>query len=158
MSGRAFTGRKMLVLTVSAFGVIIGVNLILAYQAVHTFPGLEVRNSYVASQRFDRERAAQQALGWTVSAALEGENLVVRIEDGQGLPVRVAEIGGIFGRATTVRDDQRPEFVFDGRAYVAPVRLAPGYWHLRLKATAEDGTAFRQLLRLRVAGQGERRP
>ncbi|MDZ4134978.1 MAG: FixH family protein, partial [Paracoccaceae bacterium] len=40
------TGRKVLVITVSAFAVIIGVNLLLAYKAVSTFPGLEVKNSY----------------------------------------------------------------------------------------------------------------
>ena len=53
---------------VAAFGVIIGVNLVLALSAVRTFPGLEVKNSYVASQTFDERRAAQEALGWTVSA------------------------------------------------------------------------------------------
>ena len=41
-----------------AFGVIIAVNLTLAYQAVATFPGLEVKNSYVASQSFDVDREA----------------------------------------------------------------------------------------------------
>jgi nitrogen fixation protein FixH len=52
------TGRKVLAITVSAFGVIIAVNFLLAYKAVSTFPGLEVPNSYVASQTFDADRAA----------------------------------------------------------------------------------------------------
>ncbi len=148
--GKEFTGRKMLVLTVSAFAVIIAVNLVLAWQAVSTFPGLEVRNSYVASQSFDRERAAQQALGWEVSAAIEGERLVLSILGPDAAPVRVREIGGTLGRATSVRDDRILAFSFDGSAYVAPVDLASGYWHLRLKAVAPDGTAFRQRIRLYV--------
>ena len=37
----------------AAFGIIISVNLTLAFKAVATFPGLEVRNSYIASQSFD---------------------------------------------------------------------------------------------------------
>lgn len=51
-----------------AFSIIITVNLTLAFQAVRTFPGLEVRNSYVASQTFDADRTAQLGLGWDVSA------------------------------------------------------------------------------------------
>ena len=51
-----------------AFGVIIAVNLTLAFNAVRTFPGLEVKNSYVASQSFDADRAAQNALGWDGAA------------------------------------------------------------------------------------------
>jgi hypothetical protein len=45
--------------------VIISVNLLLAFKAVSTFPGLEVKNSYVASQGFNDRKAAQEALGWT---------------------------------------------------------------------------------------------
>ena len=63
---RELTGRHVLVITVSAFAVIIGVNLTLAYQAVATFPGLEVQNSYVAGQGFNDRKAAQEALGWTL--------------------------------------------------------------------------------------------
>ena len=55
---KQLTGRKVLLIMCSAFAVIIGVNLTLAFQAVATFPGLEVKNSYVASQSFDDDRAA----------------------------------------------------------------------------------------------------
>ena len=47
------TGRKVLLIAVVAFGVIIGVNVLMAVKAISTFPGLEVQNSYVASQVFD---------------------------------------------------------------------------------------------------------
>ncbi len=65
---RELTGRKVFAITAAFFGVIIAVNLLLAYKAVSTFPGLEVQNSYVASQTWDAERAAQQALGWDLAA------------------------------------------------------------------------------------------
>ena len=60
---RELTGRHVLAITLAAFGVIIAVNMVMAVKAVSTFPGLETPNSYVASQRFDRDRAAQAALG-----------------------------------------------------------------------------------------------
>ena len=55
------TGKHVLGITVGAFAVIIGVNVLLAVKAVSTFPGLEVDNSYVASQGFDKRKAAQEA-------------------------------------------------------------------------------------------------
>ncbi len=144
MSTKEFTGRKMLILTVSAFSVIIGVNLVLAYNAVATFPGLETKNSYVASQHFDEDRKAQEALGWTIEADEADEKFLLFIRDRNGDPVEVAELTGTLGRATSVRDDQSPEFTFNGTAYEAPAVLGPGNWNFRMVAKAKDGTLFRQ--------------
>lgn len=147
---KQLTGRHVLMIFVGAFGLIIGVNLVLAWSAVSTFPGLEVKNSYVASQQFDERKAAQEALGWTVRAdAAEGE-VILRITDNEGKPVRVGGLDAVIGRATHVADDIRPEFIFDGTAYVAPVTLADGNWNIRMTALAEDGTQFSQRVVLHV--------
>jgi len=138
------TGRKVFYTMAGAFGLIISVNLFLAYSAVKTFPGLEVRNSYVASQNFDADREAQLALGWTVSADVSGEELHLFINDENGRPVEVTDLQATFGRATSVRDDQTPEFFFTGTHYAAPVTTSAGNWNLRMTATALDGTPFRQ--------------
>ena len=75
---KQLTGRHVALIFGGAFSVIIAVNLALAYNAVHTFPGLEVKNSYVASQSFDKDRDAQLALGWSVYAeARDGELLLL---------------------------------------------------------------------------------
>ena len=42
---RELTGRHVLAITLTAFGVIIAVNLMMAFKAVSTFPGLETPNS-----------------------------------------------------------------------------------------------------------------
>ncbi|GFE51129.1 RdxH [Roseobacter cerasinus] len=149
-ASKQLTGRHVALIFVSAFTVIIGVNLTLAYKALSTFPGLEVKNSYVASQHFDENRTAQQALGWSVLAQARGDQVVLSITDRAGQPVQVAELDATLGRATHVRDDQAPEFVFDGAAYVAPAVLTPGNWNLRMKAVAADGTVFQQRVILHV--------
>lgn len=132
-----------------AFGVIISVNLALAFNAVRTFPGLEVKNSYVASQSFDVDRAAQVALNWNVAAHLSGDELVLAISrDGQAIQPVIEE--AIFGRATMVKADQVPEFVFDGTVYRAPVIADAGNWNLRLRLRASDGTLFQQRVIVRV--------
>lgn len=150
MAEREFTGRHALMVFVGAFGIIISVNLVLAYSAVKTFPGLEAKNSYVASQEFDKRRSAQQALGWTVQADAVGGLVILAITSEFGNPVEVAELDAIVGRATQVKDDIIPDFKFDGRAYVAPAELGEGNWNIRMKATAFDGTEFVQRVVLHV--------
>ncbi|MEJ6399067.1 FixH family protein [Yoonia sp. 208BN28-4] len=132
-----------------AFGIIITVNLTLAFNAVRTFPGLEVKNSYVASQSFDVDRTAQLALGWDVSATLEGKVLSLFImQDGTAIAPQITE--ATFGRATHVGQDESPVFSFDGTALRADVAGGAGNWNLRLKAIADDGTPFQQRVIVRA--------
>ena len=145
-----FMGGHMFVTVLLAFTTIISVNLALAYNAVATFPGLEVKNSYVASQNFDVRKAAQEALGWEVSAVAEGGVLRLVMNGPDGAPVYPTEMNAVLGRATQIKDDQVLEFTHDGTAFVAPVDLAPGNWNIRMSATAEDGTLYSRRLVLRV--------
>lgn len=142
------TGRKVLAIFMLMFGTIIAVNLTLAFNAVRTFPGLEVKNSYVASQKFDAQRAAQEGLGWEVAAYVEAGDLILDLRHADGTPVAEAEITSVLGRATNVADDIVPAFAFDGAVWRAPVTLAPGNWDLRLEAVAPDGTLFQKRLKL----------
>jgi nitrogen fixation protein FixH len=152
MKTREFTGRHAAMVFVGAFGIIFAVNIALAVNAVRTFPGLEVRNSYVASQTFDVRRDAQLALGWEVQAVAQDGRVVLSITDRDGKPVEVAALTAVLGRATHVKDDMAPEFVFDGQAYVAEAALAPGNWNIRMTARAEDGTQFAQRVILHIRG------
>lgn len=147
---REITGRHVLIIFVSAFAVIIGVNLFLAYSAIRTFPGLEVKNSYVASQEFNMRKAAQEALGWTVVADHADGELVLSITDVDGKPVQVGKLEAIVGRATQISDDVTPEFTFNGHAYIAYLDLAEGNWNVRMEAVALDGTLFTQRVILHI--------
>ncbi|SLN60278.1 FixH [Roseovarius litorisediminis] len=144
MAERQITGRHVFLGFAAAFGLIIGVNLVLAYSAIRTFPGLEVKNSYVASQEFNVRKAAQEGLGWTVSADHADGVLTLAITDADGKPVQVGSLHAIVGRATQIKDDTEPDFQFNGNAYVAPVELSDGNWNIRMQATALDGTEFQQ--------------
>ncbi len=152
MTQREFTGRHVAMIFIGAFGIIISVNLFLAFSAVNTFPGLEVKNSYVASQEFDTRRDAQTALGWDVGAEHSDGMVILSINDKVGNPVELASLEAVLGRATHVKDDRVPAFSFNGSAYVAPEDLAGGNWNIRMKATALDGTEFIQRVVLYVKG------
>lgn len=138
------TGRKVLAITLGGFGVVIGVNLLMAFFAVSSFPGLETPNSYVASQRFDAERTAQEALGWTVTPIYERGVLTLALRDADGNPARVASLAVTVGRPTHVREDVTPQFTYRDGLFSAPLSLAPGVWNIHVSATAFDGTEFRQ--------------
>lgn len=147
---RKLTGRGVAVIFAAAFGVIISVNLLLAYSAVKTFPGLETKNSYIASQEFDQRRAEQQALGWAVRAWSDGTEIRLSIRDNNGQPVEVSSLEALLGRATHVKDDRSPRFVFDGRDYVAQETLSEGNWNIRMRAESKDGILFQKRIVLRV--------
>lgn len=150
MAEREFTGRHAAIVFGGAFALIIGVNIALAFSAVKTFPGLEVENTYVASQEFNDRLAAQAALDWTVQATAQGGLVSLSITDADGSPVQLADLSATLGRATHVRDDITPDFQFDGTAYVAPVELGAGNWNIRMVAHAHDGTEFTQRVVLHV--------
>lgn len=141
---KVLTGRKVFLIFASGFAVIIAVNFTMAWLAVGTFPGLEVSNSYVASQQFDEDRARQQALGWQVEGTYTDGQLLVQIRDKNGAPVEASGIEATLARRTHQRDDFQPDLRFDGMNYVSEVELESGTWQLRLLVTAPDGTQFRQ--------------
>ncbi|KAA2312910.1 nitrogen fixation protein FixH [Pseudooceanicola sediminis] len=148
--GFTLKGWHVLAGFVAAFGVIITVNVVMATQAVRTFPGLEVANSYVASQEFDTRRAAQERLGWTIYADDANGWVHLRITDRAGQPVRAKELQAVVGRATVRSADVAPAFAWNGSYYEAPLELAGGKWDVRINATADDGTAFTQRVILHV--------
>lgn len=147
---RELTGRSVFAITAGAFAVIIGVNIVLAVKAVSTFPGLEVKNSYVASQTFDAERRAQIALGWTLTHSYTDGALRLAFRDRDGLPVIPARIEAVVGRTTEAKDDVQPEFHPTMGDMVANLHLGRGKWMILLRAYAEDGTLFHQRLDLLV--------
>ena len=149
---RKLTGWHVLAMFVAFFGVIIAVNITLAWQAIATFPGLEVANSYVASQSFDADRAAQQGLGWTLSHGYDADTDQLRLAfvDGAGLPVSVADLSVLVGRTTETTEDIRPDFVQQDGVYVADASLGIGKWMMAVEAHAADGTLFHQRLDLYV--------
>ncbi len=149
-SERQIGGGHVLAMFGVGFGIVIAVNLVLAVSAVRTFPGLETDNSYVSSQTFDADRAAQDALGWDVTAAYTPGRLTLSVVGPDGIALRPQVVSAILGRATTVASDTTPAFVWDGTLLGAPADLAQGNWNLRIELVARDGTPFRRRIPIRV--------
>ena len=149
-TGRKLTGGHVLAMFVGGFGLIIGVNLFMAYSAVSTFPGMEVSSSYADSQTFDDRRAAQDALGWQASVEIPGDGtLILHLVDDRGALVAPAELTALLTRPTNRQSDQLLTLTRRNGAFVAPADLADGQWRLRLTGTARDGTDYRHNITFR---------
>lgn len=141
---RPLTGRRMALIAAAAFLAMLIPNIVLIVTSVRSFSGLVVPDSYVASQQFDRLRAAQLALGWTVGVRHADGVLRLDMTDAAGLPVRPAALAVTVGRPTTTRDDAAIALEPTPEGFAGAAPLAPGNWRVEIAATAADGTAFRQ--------------
>lgn len=142
---RPFTGWHMLAVTLTFFGVIIAVNILLAYNAISTFPGLEVNDSYVASQTFDQEKSAQEALNWHLRQGYDRttNQLSLAFTDVAGKPVTLKGIDVLIGRPTEAAQDQHPVMTRNMNGiYMADAVLPLGKWMLQIVAHAQDGTLY----------------
>lgn len=147
---KPLTGRKVLAITVAAFAVIIGANVVMMVSAIGTFPGIEVKNSYVASQEFEGKATAQRALGWTPEISYEAGRVTLRITDAAGDAVFPETVRVMLGRPTEAKDDRVLDLVANDKGYLAEAPLAGGKWRVYLDATAVDGTAYSTRLELFV--------
>ncbi|MBY0564600.1 MAG: FixH family protein [Hyphomonadaceae bacterium] len=139
-------GWHVLAVMIAAFGLVIAVNVAFAVIAVSTFPGEDVRRSYLQGVRYNDTLAArrvQAALGWRAAAQLSprgsGVDLIVTLTDSNGLPLDDALIAGELRWPTDSRFDRALAFeqVGAGR-YAAHIDgLRPGLW--RLRARGERG-------------------
>lgn len=148
-SGFRFTGWHMTAILISFFAVVVGVNLYMARNAVSTFGGKVVENSYVASQQFNGWLAAdraQAALGWTVAATRMADG---RVEVASSGPGAGAVLAGEARHPLGHLPDQALQFMANGKGgFVSRQVLANGRWTLRLQL-AEGDTIWRGELPLR---------
>lgn len=142
--GAKFSGWHFLMIMAGAFGIVISANLTLAWFALGSFPGLDVPNSYIASQQFDHKRKAQEALGWESRVSVEDDRLMLHLVDVEGMAVFPQHITIRVGSATTAREDQAMTPQRQGDVFIAPIVLASGNKVIFIDAVAEDGTLFSQ--------------
>jgi nitrogen fixation protein FixH len=143
-TGKTLTGRKFLAIMLVFYALIIGVNGTGAYFAISTFPGLEIKNTYVASQVFNAEKAAQLRLGWTMETDYDGQTLTLVMNGPDGKPANIGDLDVSVGRATHANDDVTLEFAQSQSPYSVDIPLDRGKWEIRLKAKSTGGVLFRQ--------------
>lgn len=134
---------------VGMFGVVVAVNVTLAYFATSTFNGLQTEGAYEKGLAFNQALAAveaQEKLGWTVEptvdpAAIAGGGAVtVTITDKSGKPVDGLDVLVKLIRPTVAGHDSVLTLGgLGGGRYAADVRLPfPGVWDVQVLAARGD--------------------
>ena len=150
-----FTGRHMLAIIGLFFGVVISVNMVMATFATGTFPGLVVKNSYVASQNYNErlaESREQERRGWSAAVTADDGRVRVEFTDSGGVPIIGLRIEARAGRPASAREDRTLVLEPDADAYVAAETLPPGRWLLELEAWSGETPAYRAKHPLYVRG------
>ncbi len=144
-------GWHVLAMLLAFFGAVIAVNVGFAIVAVRSFPGEDVRRSYLQGLQYNdtlATRRAQAALGWRASAALNANARAILVEVNltarDGRPLANLVLDGALQRRTDARLDR--DLAFEQIApghYVARVDgLPPGAWRLRARAEDARGGAL----------------
>ena len=147
---KPLTGRKVLLIAVVAFGVIVAANMTMLLAATGTFPGLVVANSYVASQGWDKKAKAQRALGWKAVVDYADGTLRVTMTGRGGAPLAGLNVVAVVGRPASTRDDVRLELAEGSGGYAAPLDLAPGQWQAMITGADAQGDTFEAVADLYV--------
>lgn len=154
---RPITGKHVAAAFIAFFSVIIAVNFTMAGLASHTWTGLVVKNSYVASQNFNSEleKARKQSeLGWSSRLVVEPDRIVIHITDRDGAPVILPQAKLAIGHPAHEHMDRTLNLVHQGRGiYSAMAKLTPGLWSARLDGGSQD-TSFRQDFRFTISTAG----
>ncbi len=151
-----FTGRHMLIITLTFFGVIITVNMTMATLARSSWTGLVVQNSYVASQQFNRkaeEGRAQAALHWQGTLTVADGMIRYALVDASGRPVLPAGVKVTLRHPAYDAEDRTVELAPEpGGAFSARQAVRDGAWIVEVDADVRRASPYRQVQRVFVRG------
>lgn len=140
-------GWHVLALFVGFFAVVGSVNAVMVTQAMKTMPGLEARNGYDVSQRFNgeiRAAKAQTERGWTVDALVERAELAVTFSDSDRHAVADLTVDVRLVNATDRSLDRSVALLpmAQGRYAARMPPLKPGTWDITITAHKDGERVF----------------
>jgi nitrogen fixation protein FixH len=153
---RGFTGWHMLAIMLAFFGTIISVNVLMAYYAGASWSGMLSKNTYVASQDFNRNAA--RAREWAKEGlkgdlAIDGDVVHYRLEGPADIIANVDHVEAIFHRPVGDKQDFSIQLIRQDQIFSAPHALAAGPWIVDLAATSHGALVFHEAERIVVEGR-----
>lgn len=147
--GQILTGRMVLFIFLSFFGIVITANTIMMIVAAHTYDGVQEEGAYRKGRDYnDRLKAArtQKALGWQVdfSHEAQGDRLTRLVSagfrDANGRPLDHLSVEAEFFSPVEQDHDRRSALISLGNGqYQAVIRLPrAGRWEFRIRAYEGD--------------------
>lgn len=137
-------GRHVLMMLVAFFGVVFAVNGVFLASALRTYTGVVSAEPYVKGLKYNERIEAgerQARLGWAdaLSLDIDGE-VVLRLSDDAGRPLRGLKFRGTIGRPSTNRLDRQILLIeAEPGQYVARSgALDEGTWLVSLEGRSRD--------------------
>lgn len=155
--GFVFTGKHMVLVMVAFFGTVISVNFFMAYNAIHSWSGIVVPNTYVASQQFNDKVAIQRAIvasGIKGKLSVEGGVVQLTISHPEKGPIDVEKAMATFRRPVGEGQDFVVELTRAAPGlYKATHEVRSGQWIAEVKATDGETVVVHQANRIMVLGE-----
>jgi nitrogen fixation protein FixH len=146
----------MLITTVAFFGVVISVNVTMAYLASSSWSGLVVENTYVASQEFNGKAAAMKAMaasGIVGTLSLKDNVIQYDIDNRDGAPADVDTVTATFKRPVGAHEDfQVPLGQVSAGRFQAVHRVAAGEWIVEVLSRRDGRLVMHEATRIATAG------
>lgn len=156
-SSFVFTGRHMLAIMIAFFGVVIGVNVTLAYFSQSSWSGLVVDDTYRASQRFNKiasEARAIAATGIRGDLTLSGHDVRYQLSHPQKGPIEADEVSMVFKRPVGEFQDFDLALTATGDgAFAGEHNLAKGQWIVDITSKFKGQIVFHEAIRRIVPGE-----
>jgi nitrogen fixation protein FixH len=155
-SNNGFTGWHMLTIMVAFFGTIVAVNVLMAFLASSSWSGMLSKNTYVASQDFNKNaaRAREWARqGFKGDLTFEGGVVRYRMEGPSQVLAGIDRVEAIFHRPVGDRQDFSMTLTRQDDQFVAPGELGAGPWIVDVAAMRKDELVFHQAERIVAKGQ-----
>jgi nitrogen fixation protein FixH len=152
-ASRPFTGRHMLLIMLAFFATVFAANMTMVYFAAHSWTGLVVKNSYVASQEFNEttDRLERAAVGVHSELGYARGKLSMSLTDSNGKAVNAANMKLKLGRPSHEGEDHVVALTTIGDGvYAAEHKLAQGQWSGDVTADVAGHPQWRRPVRLFV--------
>ena len=126
----------------SFFGVIIAVNITMATMASTTWTGLVVKNSYVASQKYNQQLEHAKALqdaGLRSDLSYYDGELIFSLKGKSGNRLNIKNLVADIGRPAFEQEDRKLSFLpGQNNSYKLAINLAPGEWIVSITGDYSD--------------------
>ena len=144
------TGWHVFWIMLGFFGLMFTVNGIFLYHAITSFPGEDVKKSYLQGLDYNHTleaKAAQDQLGWSAAAGMVGSDLVFDLTDADGNPLEGYQVTSELRRAASTAHDQiaKMQPLQSGSYAVNLSDLPAGRWDVQFQVIdpAGDDIVFR---------------
>jgi nitrogen fixation protein FixH len=149
-----FTGWHFLAIMIAFFGVIISVNVTMAWYAGHSWSGLVAENTFVASQQFNAKAEHMREMSATgirgdLTANREGIRYV--LSHPQRGPVPADEVVAAFHRPVGTQQDFTVTLKHEGDGvFTTDHQVLPGEWIVDLRTNDRGEMVYHEAIRVHV--------